>query len=73
MLAALRSGGFADKELGALLATDRVIPVTHDVAYDELRRESPLLASRAGLTTTDSSLAEVAAKIAESVLGIDLN
>lgn len=27
MLVALRSGGFGDRELGALLATDRVIPV----------------------------------------------
>jgi len=73
MMTALRDGGLADKELGALLATDRVIPVTHDVTYDELRVESPLLASRAGLTTADSSLGEVAAKIAESVLGVDLD
>jgi hypothetical protein len=71
MLTALRSGGFADQELGALLATDRVIPVTHEVEYDELRAESPLLAARAGLTTTDSSLVEVAAKVAESVFGRD--
>jgi len=73
MLAALRSGGFADKELGALLATDRVIPVSCDVTYDDLRVESPLLAARAGLSTTDSSLVEVASKIAESVLGVDLD
>ncbi|MDF1597989.1 MAG: toll/interleukin-1 receptor domain-containing protein [Acidimicrobiia bacterium] len=73
MLVALRNGGFADKELGALLATDRVIPVSDDVTYDELRAESPLLASRAGLSTSDSSLGEVAAKIAESVLGVDLD
>jgi hypothetical protein len=73
MLTALRAGGFADKELGALLATDRVIPVTHDVEYDELRAESPLLAARAGLTSTDSSLVEVAAKVAESVFGGDLD
>lgn len=72
MLAALRSGGFADQELGALLATQRVIPVLHDVSYDDLRAESPLLAARAGLSTEGSSLSEVAAKIAESVLEVKL-
>jgi hypothetical protein len=56
--------------LGALLATQRVIPVVHDVGYDDLRAESPLLAARAGLSTDGSSLGEVAAKIAESVLAI---
>lgn len=68
MLMALRQGGFADKELGALLATNRVIPVLHDVTYEDLRSESPLLAARTGLSTTGSSLTEVAEKIAESVL-----
>lgn len=68
MLESLRSGGFADQELGALLATDRVIPVVHGVPYEQLRRESPLLASRAGLSTETGSLRDVAVKIAESVL-----
>lgn len=68
MMMALRQGGFADKELGALLATNRVIPVLHDVTYDELRHESPLLAARSGLSTAGSSLAEIAEKIADSVL-----
>ncbi len=68
MLDSLRSGGFADQELGALLATDRVIPVVHGVPYETLRGESPLLASRAGLSTETGSLRDVAVKIAESVL-----
>lgn len=68
MLDSLRSGGFADQELGALLATDRVIPVVHGVPYETLRGESPLLASRAGLSTETGSLRDVAMKIAESVL-----
>jgi hypothetical protein len=68
LLAALRNGGFADQELGALLATDRVIPVSHGLDFEDLRSESPLLAQRAGLSTSGSTLAEVAAKIAESVL-----
>jgi hypothetical protein len=68
MLNALRRGGFADQELGALLSTGRVIPVLHEVSYEELSGESPLLAQRAGLSTTDSSLREVAEKIADNVL-----
>ncbi len=72
LIQSLRTGGFADQELGALLSTDRVIPVSHGVTYDELRAESPLLATRAGLSTEESSIAEVAAKIAESVLDVDL-
>lgn len=68
MLMALRQGGFADQELGALLSTGRVIPVLHEVTFEELRCESPLLAARAGLSTAGSSLAEVAEKIAGSVL-----
>ena len=72
MLAALRAGGFADQELGALLAGGRAIPVVHETTYEQLRMESPLLASRAGLSTENSSLADVATKIAESVLRVDL-
>jgi hypothetical protein len=67
MLISLRSQGIADKELSALLATDRVIPVVHETTFDQLRDESPLLASRSGLSTEDSSLDEVAAKISETL------
>jgi hypothetical protein len=72
MLSALRAGGFADQELGALLGGGRVIPVIHGIDHDDLRNESPLLAARAGLSTEGSSFADTAAKIAESVLGVDL-
>ena len=58
----------ADQELGALLGTDRVIPILHGVSFEMLRAESLLLAQRVGLTTDGSSLSEVAAKIAESML-----
>lgn len=67
LLCSLASQGIADKELSALLATDRVIPVTHGTTFDELREESPLLASRSGLSTQDSSLEDVAVKIANAV------
>lgn len=67
MLTTLKNQGIADKELSVLLATDRVIPVVHETTFEDLRNESPLLASRSGLSTEDSSLDEVAAKIAETL------
>lgn len=67
MLDALRRGGFADQELGALLGTGRVIPVLHRVDYEDLTAESPLLAARAGLSTAEGSLAAAAEKIADAL------
>ena len=67
MLQSLAAQGIADKELSALLATERVVPVVHEVGFDELREESPLLASRSGLSTQGSSLEDVAIKIANAI------
>jgi hypothetical protein len=67
MLRTLPRGGVADKELSALLQGERLVPIVHQTTYDELREVSPLLASRNGLNTTDDTLAEVAAKIADLV------
>ncbi|MEZ5086633.1 MAG: toll/interleukin-1 receptor domain-containing protein [Tessaracoccus sp.] len=67
LLKSLAAEGIADKELSALLATDRVIPVVHGISYDELRDESPLLASRSGLSTGEDTLEQVAVKIANAV------
>lgn len=67
MLDALRRGGFADQELGALLGTGRVVPVLHGVHYEGLAGESPLLAARAGLSTAENSLADAAEKIAHGL------
>lgn len=65
----LNSDGIASQELSALLATDRVIPIVHGTTFEELRKVSPLLAARSGLTTTDyGSLDEVATKLADTVL-----
>ncbi|MFM8858077.1 MAG: TIR domain protein, partial [Actinomycetota bacterium] len=64
----LDADGIADKELSALLATDRVIPVAHGTTFEALRDHSPLLAARSGLSTGESSLLDVAAKIAEAVI-----
>ncbi len=63
----LDADGIADKELSALLATDRVIPVAHGTTFEALRDHSPLLAARSGLSTGESSLEDVATKIAQAV------
>jgi hypothetical protein len=68
MLTSLENEGVADKELSALLATERVIPVVHDTSFDALRDISPLLAARSGLSTVGSSLRDVAVKIANIVV-----
>lgn len=57
--------GVADKELSALLAKDRLIPIVHNTTYDALRDVSPLLGSRSGLDTNEDSMDEIAAKLAE--------
>jgi hypothetical protein len=66
MFKSLEAEGVADKELSALLATDRVIPVVHGTTFEALRDVSPLLAARSGLSTAGSSIFEVASKIAET-------
>jgi hypothetical protein len=63
----LPNQGVADKELSALLAGNRLVPIVHETTYDELRNVSPLLASRSGLDTKEDTLAQVADKIAELV------
>jgi len=66
LLKSLEGQGIADKDLSALLATDRVIPVAHETTFDALRDISPLLAARSGLTSA-GSLDDIAAKIADAV------
>jgi TIR domain len=68
MLRRLPAEGVADKELSALLRRERLVPVAHGTTYEELEKVSLLLASRAGLSTAEESMAEVATKIAELVM-----
>lgn len=67
LLSRVRGEGIAEKELSALLARDLLVPIVHDTTYEALRDVSPLLGSRSGLSTTEGSLAAVAAKLAELV------
>ena len=67
LLKRVDSRGVSDKELSELLARDLLIPVVHETTYGELRKVSPLLASRNGLDTADDSMTDIATKIAELV------
>jgi hypothetical protein len=67
LLRRLPMESIADKELSALLALERLVPVVHGTTYEALREVSPLLASRTGLSTAEEPMAEVAAKLAELV------
>jgi predicted nucleotide-binding protein len=67
LLRRLPAEGIADKELSALLARERLVPVVHQTTYEALREVSPLLASRTGLSTAEEPMADVAAKLAELV------
>ena len=68
LLKSLQADGIADKELSVLLATNRVIPVAHGTTFEALRDVSPMLASRSGLSTAESSLEVVATKVADVAL-----
>jgi hypothetical protein len=67
LLRRLPAEGIADKELSALLARDRLVPIVHETTYEALREVSPLLGSRSGLNTAEEPMADVAAKLAELV------
>lgn len=67
LLARLPKESVADKELSALLAGNRLVPIVHNTTYEALRNVSPLLASRTGLDTTEDSMTVIATKIAELV------
>jgi AraC-like DNA-binding protein len=67
LLRRLPNEGIADKELSALLAGEKLVPIVHDTTYEALRDVSPLLASRSGLSTAEGSMKDVAAKLAELV------
>ena len=67
LLRRLPQEGIADKELSALLARERLVPVVHNTTYEALRDVSPLLGSRSGLSTAEEPMSDVATKLAELV------
>ncbi len=67
LLTRLQGESIADKELSALLVRDLLVPIVHNTTYEALREVSPLLGSQSGLSTSETSIIEVAEKLAELV------
>lgn len=63
----IKGESIADKELSVLLHRGQLVPIIHGTTFEALREESPMLASRNGLNTTDDTMAEVATKLADLV------
>ncbi|MER5681085.1 toll/interleukin-1 receptor domain-containing protein [Streptomyces sp. NPDC002238] len=59
---------WTERELGALLHKDTVIPVLHDVTFGEVGKFSSFLHDQAGFSTEHDSVEDIAQKIAEAVL-----
>ncbi|QDU70146.1 toll/interleukin-1 receptor domain-containing protein [Engelhardtia mirabilis] len=67
LLDRISAEGIAERELSALLARERLIPVVHKTTYEALRDVSPLLASRGGLNTAEETMEGVATKLSELI------
>lgn len=67
LLRRLPAEGIADKELSALLARERLVPIVHETTYEALREISPLLGSRSGLSTSEEPMSVIATKLADLV------
>ena len=60
---------WTERELGALLHKDTLIPVLHGVTFEEVREYSGILPDLAGFETSRDRIAVIAQKIAAAVLG----
>jgi TIR domain len=60
---------WTERELGALLAKNTLIPVLHNVTFDEVREYSGILPDLAGFETERDTVEVIAQKIAAAVLG----
>lgn len=68
LTAAYLAGRFwTERELGALLHKDTLIPVLHGVTFSDVAEYSGILPDLAGFTTERDSVSDIAAKIAGAV------
>lgn len=59
---------WTERELGALLNKSTLIPVLHNVTFDDVKKYSGILPDLAGFTTEYDSIEDIAKKIAGAVL-----
>lgn len=59
---------WTERELGALLSKETLIPVLHNVSFEDVKQYSGILPDLAGFTTAQDSIVDIAKKIAAAVL-----
>lgn len=59
---------WTERELGALLGKETLIPVLHKVTFEDVQEYSGILPDLAGFTTENDSVEDIAKKIAAAVL-----
>ncbi len=59
---------WTERELGALLSKDTLIPVLHNCTFDDVKQYSGILPDLAGFTTEHDTVQSIAEKIAAAVL-----
>jgi TIR domain len=59
---------WTERELGALLGKETLIPVLHNVTFEDVRQYSGILRDLAGFTTPTDTVEVIATKIAPAVL-----
>lgn len=59
---------WTERELGALLSKNILIPVLHNVTFDDVKKYSGILPDLAGFTTAQDSVEDIAKKIAAAVI-----
>lgn len=63
---------WTERELGVLLSKETLIPVLHNVTFEDVREYSGILPDLAGFSTDQDSIPDIAKKIAAAIL-IDEN
>jgi len=59
---------WTERELGALLSKETLIPVLHNVTFDDVKEYSGILPDLAGFTTENDSIYDIAQKIAAAIV-----
>lgn len=59
---------WTERELGALLGKDTLIPVLNDTTFEDVKEYSGILPDLAGFTTARDSVSDIATKIAAAIL-----
>ena len=59
---------WTERELGVLLSKETLIPVLHNVTFDDVKEYSGILPDLAGFTTAQDNVLDIAQKIAAAIL-----